>query len=128
MRRLSLLFCLALLAGCGRSFESQIEGTWHVDADSVYTPRVTPGADKKPEWIDATRGLANVNVTFTKDGQITAKGFGAASQSQWTLRGTTIVIEDSKEKWPDMSFDPKSGRIHLIIERGEDTLKMDLVK
>jgi hypothetical protein len=128
MRRLSLLFGLAFLVGCGRSFESQIEGTWHVDADSVYTSRVTPGADKKPEWIDATRGLANISVKFTKDGHVNANGFGSASEGQWKLRGTTIAVDGGKEKWPEMNFDPKSTRIHLIIERGEDTLKMDLIK
>jgi hypothetical protein len=119
---------MAFLIGCGRSIEAQLEGTWHVDAASVLTPRVTPGAEKKQDWLDATRGLSKIRVTFAKGGQITAQGFGAESQAQWKLNGTSISIEGNKETWPLMTFDSNGPRIHLIIESGSDTLKMDLVK
>jgi hypothetical protein len=128
MRRLWLLFALLILAGCRGSFESQVVGTWKVDPASVKASRLSAGAEAKPEWSSAVRTLGQVQIRFGEDGTASADGFGKTSTAKWKLRGTVILIEDAKETWPDMMFEPKGPRIHATYVSGTDTLQMDLIK
>ncbi|HWA82383.1 MAG TPA: hypothetical protein VG820_03045 [Fimbriimonadaceae bacterium] len=127
MRRLCLLFVVLWAAGCQRGFENQIVGNWTVDPDSVMTTRLAPGADKKADWTNAAKALAQVNVQFTPS-SVTATGLGGDSSGTWKLHGTIIQVNGGKEAWPDMVFDPRGPRIHTTMVRGSDTVQMDLVR
>ena len=129
MRRLGPILCLCLAVGCGRGIEDQIVGTWRVDPSSVASSRLGPGAEKSPDWIDATKILAKVEVRFYREPALVhATGFDATSDGAWKLSGREILVSDKKEVWPTMTYDPHGARIHVTLQREADTLRMDLVK
>ena len=128
MRLSFAAFCILALAGCGGGVESQIVGRWHVDPTSIETPRLAEGASQTRDWTDAVAILAKVEVQFAKDGSVMAKGFDLGSSATWAVTGNSIKLKGGAELWPTMTFDPNTQHIHLLVVKGDDSLKMDLIK
>ncbi len=72
--------------------------------------------------------MSKVEVKFSDDGSVLAKGFDLSSEAKWSLSGARIKIQGSRDSWPEMLFDPQGPKIHLTMEKGNDQLRMDLVK
>lgn len=119
--------CLVGAAGCRGGIENQIVGKWTVDPASVTTTRLMPGTDKKADWTNATKALAEISVQFTPSA-VTATGLGGLSSGTWKLNGANIQVDGGKETWPDMVFDVRGPRIHTTLVKGADTVGMDLIK
>jgi hypothetical protein len=127
MHRYCVPLLVLALAGCGGGFDREVLGTWKIDAGTVRTSRLGPGADKSPDWVDATHSLSEVSIRFDKNGSATATGLGATSTAKWKLTGTTLEVTGG-ETWPDLTFDPRGPRLHAKIDKGGDELTMDFVK
>ncbi len=128
MRRACLPLLVFLAAGCRGGPEGQIAGAWKVDPASVQFNRLGVGADQKQDWIDAKNTLGTIGLTFTRNpNKVVATGLGMASEGGWKVSGDAIEIT-AKEAWPKLTYDSKKNVIHMRLDRGSETLAMDLTK
>lgn len=125
----AILSTLLILASCGGTSESDIIGTWKIDAKSVdiklgdgFPAEMKAMVEKgKSEMKEAESDMEAVSIEFKEGGKLTVsvKGESQEVDAKWSIDGDYLVI--------DGEFEGKKGSIKLKLEEvSSDKMELSL--